>query len=78
MTRVAVTIFCLALLATPLAVEAQQAAKVPVVGVLNSGPPNPRSLEGARQGLRELGYVEGQTIVLDVRSTSGRPDRLPV
>ena len=65
------------LLSLPHGASAQQTTKIPVVGVLNSGPVNPRSLEGARQGLRELGYVEGQTIVLEVRYASGRPEELP-
>jgi putative ABC transport system substrate-binding protein len=66
------------LLLSAHAIHAQQTTgKIPVVGVLNSGPLNPRSLEGARQGLRELGYVEGQTIVLEVRYASGRPEELP-
>jgi hypothetical protein len=58
----------LALLAGPLAVQAQPTAKVPVVGVLNSGG-GPRSItvDTMKQGLRELGYVEGQTITFDVR-----------
>ena len=48
-----------------------------MVGVLNSGPVNARSLEATRQGLRELGYVEGQTIVLDVLRSTGKPEALP-
>jgi hypothetical protein len=59
------------LLALPRGAGAQQTTgKIPVLGVLNSGPLNPRSLEGARQGLRELGYVEGQTIVLEINGSS--------
>ena len=67
----------LAVLTSPLAAAAQQAGRVPVVGVLNAGPPEPRSLDGARQGLRELGYVEGKTIVLEIRHAKGNPEVLP-
>ena len=41
------------------------------------GAPNARSFEGARQGLRELGYIEGQNVVLEARSASGRSESLP-
>ncbi len=56
-----------ALLAAPLAAKAQP-AKLPVVGVLNSGAgPRSPSVDTTREGLRDLGYVEGQTIAFDVR-----------
>jgi hypothetical protein len=53
------------LLAAPLAAEGQQAGKVPVVGVLNSAVgPRSTTIDTTRQGLRDLGYVEGRTILL--------------
>ena len=63
------------LLAAPLAAEAQQAGKVRRVGFLGvfAGP----NFDAFRQALRELGWVEGQNIVIDYRSTEGRLDRLP-
>ena len=66
-------------LASPLAVEAQQAAKVPRVGFLSSiSPTDNRDLpEAFRQGMCELGYVEGQTIAIEYRFAEGRPERLP-
>jgi len=65
------------LLAAPLLGAAQQSGKVPVVGVLNpSVGPRSRSVDGTRQGLRELGYVEGQTIVFEVRFAGGKPGKL--
>ena len=67
----------LACLWLPRSARAQQAGKVPVVGILNSGPPDARSLGILRHGLSELGYAEGQTIMLEVRATSGHPERLP-
>src|SRR6266852_5786145 len=67
------------LLAAPLAAEAQPAAKVPRIGVLGSGSRSDLSprLDPFRQGLRELGWVEGQNIVIDYRFAEGRFDRLP-
>jgi len=63
------------LLATPLVPEAQQARKVPRVGILGSAPTP--SWEAFRQGLRELGYVEGRSIVLEYRWLEGAVDRAP-
>ena len=50
----------LSLLAAPIAAGAQQVGKVPRIGVL-FGSPAASWVEALRQGLRELGYVEGQT-----------------
>jgi putative ABC transport system substrate-binding protein len=57
--------------------EAQQAKKIPRIGVLSPGSPGPSPLLDAfQQGLRELGYVEGQNIVLEHRFGEGRLERL--
>ncbi len=49
-----------AVLSVPLAIEAQQAGKVPRIGFLFYGSPGPSpELDAFRQGLRELGYIEG-------------------
>ncbi|MEK7783619.1 MAG: ABC transporter substrate-binding protein, partial [Candidatus Binatota bacterium] len=60
-------------------VEAQQAKKVPRIGVLWLYSPDIASpfAEAFRQGLRGLGYVEGQNIALEERWAEGRFDRLP-
>ncbi len=63
------------LLAAPLAVEAQAADKIPLVGILDNGVP--RLFTEFREGLHELGYVDGQNIQLVVKSAQGRPDLLP-
>jgi len=69
----------LSLLAVPLLATAQPRGTIPRVGVLDpSFPPGPSCLAGFRQGLRDLGYVEGQTITLVSRYAEGQPDRLPV
>ena len=64
------------ILAAPLATEAQQVGKVPRLGVL-FGSPAVSWIEALRQGLRELGYVEGQTVRIEWRSAEGRYERLP-
>jgi len=66
------------LLAGPLAAEGQQAGKIARVGVLmNLYPPDADPPQALRHGLRELGYVEGQNLVIDWRYQLGRADRLP-
>src|SRR5262245_35626645 len=59
--------------------EAQQAKKVPRVGYLTavSLSANAARIETFRQGLRELGYVEGKNIIIELRGADGKPDRLP-
>jgi putative ABC transport system substrate-binding protein len=66
------------LLAAPLAAEAQQAGQVPRVGWLRLGSPgsSPWEMEGFLKGLRELGYVEGQNIVVQYRYASDKPEQL--
>src|SRR2546427_6373726 len=70
----------LSLLVAPLAAAAQSAGKVPRLGVLAPGSPpgEPgRGLDRLRQGLHDLGYVEGQTIALEVRWDEQHPERWP-
>ncbi len=72
------TIVALALLAAPLAADAQRAGRTPRVGVLYLGVLQGfnRCDEGFRQGLAELGYVEGKSVLLEVRAGEGKVDRL--
>jgi putative ABC transport system substrate-binding protein len=67
------------LLAAPLAAEAQAPAKVPRIGFLFGPTPAVSApyLEAFRQGLRELGYVEGQNIAIEYRWAEGKYERLP-
>ena len=66
------------LLAAPLAAEARQAGKVPRIGYLALNPTaNPHLHEAFRQGLRDLGYVEGRNVVIEYRDAEGKPERLP-
>ncbi len=64
----------LGLVAAPLVGEAQPASKVYRVGYLS---PAANVFEPFRQALRELGYVEGQNLVMEVRLAAGRLDQLP-
>ena len=59
--------------------QAQQPTKVPRIGYLavNSLSDNAARIDAFRQGLRELGYVEGKNIIIEWRSAEGKPDRLP-
>jgi putative ABC transport system substrate-binding protein len=72
-----VTVVILALGTVLVPAEAQQAAKIPRVGFLA---PQGRSLplfDAFRQGLAELGYVEGRNVVIEPRFAEGQPERLP-
>ena len=67
-----------AVLSAPLAAQAQQPGKIYRVGFLWDSPAVwPHALEGFRQGLRDLGWVEGRNIVVEYRWAEGRFDRLP-
>ncbi len=66
----------LGILLVPLAADAQP-GKVARIGFLSGGPPGDPYVEAFRQGLREIGYVEGQNIVVEYRHAEGKFDRLP-
>src|SRR5215467_6785643 len=62
----------------PLAGRAQQPSKLPTVGALILGSTDPEEFwREFRQGLRDLGYIEGQNIRFEFRSAEGQIDRLP-
>ncbi len=66
------------LLAAPLAAEAQQAAKIPRIGYLVPNlAASPHQHEAFRQGLRDLGYLEGRNLVIEYRNAEGKLERLP-
>ena len=69
----------LSLLTAPLTSNAQQAAKVPRLGLLipGSSPAFVSRIETFRHGLRDLGYVEGRNITMEYRFADGQADRLP-
>jgi len=66
-------------LGAPLAVRAQPAMKTYRIGILETIPAsrNAANLDALRKGLRELGYVEGQNLVIEYRSADGRAERFP-
>ena len=76
-------IICLALSAMLLALsflaDAQQTGKIPRIGFLSSTSASTaaRNLAAFREGLRELGYVEGKNISIEYRWAEGKLDRLP-
>ncbi len=75
-----IVLLALAALLALRTAAAQQPAKLPRIGVLSpaSPPPAPApALDAFRQGLRELGYVEGQNILLEYRHADWQFDRLP-
>jgi putative ABC transport system substrate-binding protein len=61
-----------AAVAWPLAARAQQRPKIPRIGIIDEAP----MWNAFRQGLRDLGYVEGQNIAFDYRYADGVPERL--
>jgi putative tryptophan/tyrosine transport system substrate-binding protein len=59
----------------PMAAEAQEPGKVARIGVLSLGPAGGPYADSLRQGLRELGYVEGRNITIDFRGAEGSLER---
>jgi len=72
-------LFVVMLFAVGIITEAQQPAKIPRIGYLSaaSRSTSPARIEAFRQGLRDLGYVEGKNIVIEYRFAEGKLDRLP-
>src|SRR5262249_42766951 len=78
-TKLIICLVTAALLSIASFAEAQQPKKNPRIGYLPGASPSADSAryEAFRQGLRELGYVEGKNIVIENRNTEGKSDRLP-
>jgi putative ABC transport system substrate-binding protein len=79
--RKKVIVFALSAMLSALDIpaQAQQPKKVPRIGSLSATSPsiNPARMDAFRQGLHDLGYVEGKDIVIEYRYAEGRLDRLP-
>src|SRR2546426_2369299 len=73
---VSIAVLTLGFLVAPLVAPAQQPSRVPRVGVLGNSPVDP-SIAALREGLRELGYTEGQNVVFEYRYIHGVVDRYP-
>jgi putative ABC transport system substrate-binding protein len=65
------------LLAAPLAPEAQPAGQVPRIGYLHIAPRSAPFGQAFERKLRELGYVEGQNVAIEFRTSEERVDKLP-
>jgi putative ABC transport system substrate-binding protein len=81
MTGMAVALLSL-ILTAPLAVEAQQPGKVPRIGIITEAPTVAQTVRSPAyfaflEGLAELGYVEGRSVLLELRSAEGRSERVP-
>src|SRR5258706_2780573 len=78
MARRSTVLALLALGAAPLAADAQQGAKIARIGYLTSSlGVSPHPPEAFRQGLHDLGYVEGRNVVIEYRDAEGKVERLP-
>jgi putative ABC transport system substrate-binding protein len=77
--KITVLTLCALLFALCSSAEAQQLTKVPRIGFLGASSASVLAarIEAFRQGLRDLGYVEGKNIVIEWRSAEGKLDRLP-
>ena len=82
--KVSRLVMCALFLALSDPAQAQQTKSIPRIGYLSrdlhpsdSRAPAPVNLEAFRQGLRELGYIEGKTIIIEYRYAEGRFERLP-
>jgi len=79
MNKKIVWLFTLLLLAIGTIAEAQQAKKIFRIGYLSNSDPATESTraDAIRRALRELGYIEGENIVIEYRYSEGKPDRAP-
>jgi ABC-type uncharacterized transport system substrate-binding protein len=72
-------LFAIALTFVGAVAEAQQSTKIPRIGFLGAPPLSSMAarIEAFRQGLRELGYIEGKNILIEWRSAEGKSERVP-
>jgi putative tryptophan/tyrosine transport system substrate-binding protein len=77
--RITVLTLCALLFALCVPVEAQQPKKIPRIGYVSGADDlkNPGPEEAFRQGLRDLGYIDGKNILIEYRSQEGKADRAP-
>jgi ABC-type uncharacterized transport system substrate-binding protein len=70
-------VIAMVLLAVAVIAEVQQPKKVPRIGYLAPGSRSSVSVEAFQQGLRDLGYIKGQNVVIEYRYAEGMADRVP-
>jgi putative ABC transport system substrate-binding protein len=76
--KIVICLLVAALLLTVSFAEAQQAKKVPRIGFLEGASvADSQGLDPFRQGLRDLGYFDGQNVIVEIRAMEGKPDRIP-
>src|SRR5262245_66669934 len=75
-TKITVLTLCAMLFALCSSAEAQQPAKIPRIGYQSASSSGENNEEAFRQGMRELGYVEGRNIVIEWRFAQGKPDQV--
>jgi putative ABC transport system substrate-binding protein len=77
--KITVVTLCAMVFALRGSIEAQQPTKIPRIGFLSATTPSTISArsDAFRQGLRELGYLEGKNIFIEFRYAEGKVDRLP-
>src|SRR5262245_55283414 len=69
---------CALLFAVSFPAEAQKLGKVHRIGVLSGGfPGSSPDIEAFQQGLRDLGYIDGENLIIEHRYAEGKPDRYP-
>jgi putative ABC transport system substrate-binding protein len=69
-------LFVVVLHAVAIIAEAQQPAKIPRIGFV-SGSGDPSQIDAFRQGLRDLGYIDGKNTLFEYRSAAGKLDQVP-
>ena len=77
--KITVLAICAMLFAFCFPIQAQQPKKIPRIGFVSGGSANDPGpgVNAFRQGLRDLGYVEGKNLVIEYRFAEDKPDRLP-